>query len=222
MAESRQTRVETQPAPTQAARANDVADNEPVPLPHAAVGSAFASGRIDARRLTPQAILALQRTAGNAAVNQLLAGTVQPTGSRGNPPLVSAQTAPPIVQRDDDRAKKEEELEEKYERDYQLLEKPPVKFSDAFSDKYLSDPKPSGPKDKRQIHISLRGEASRARLTSCTCISVTLVLLNSPRLLPEISRSSLLPGTIIGSMKRSCFPLRRPKLVYVEGTRASH
>ena len=143
MAKSRQTRVETQPAPTQAARASDVADNECVTLPHAAAGSAFASGRIDARRLTPQAILALQRTAGNAAVNQLLAGTVQPTGSRGSPPLVSTQTAPPRVQRDDDLAGK-----------YTPPEYQQSVFSETFLEKYIHDPKPEQMKDKKRINLS--------------------------------------------------------------------
>jgi len=63
-----------QSVPNQAERAPvKRGDSSVTPIQRAAM-PAYSSGRIDRRGLTPQGILHLQRTAGNAAVNALLGG----------------------------------------------------------------------------------------------------------------------------------------------------
>jgi hypothetical protein len=63
-----------QSVPDQAERAPvKRGDTSVTPIQRAAM-SAYSGGRIDRRGLTPQGILHLQRTAGNAAVNALLSG----------------------------------------------------------------------------------------------------------------------------------------------------
>jgi hypothetical protein len=90
MAESQQAEAARQPAPERVERSRELAGEEPASLLQRAVAPTFQGGRIDPRRLTPQAILALQRTAGNNAVNALLRRqvstlrTVQRRGAAGS------------------------------------------------------------------------------------------------------------------------------------------
>ncbi len=68
-------------------RARELSGEEPEVVVHGAAAPTFQGGRIDPRRLTPQAILVLQRTAGNHAVNELLRRQVstRPTVQRRGP-----------------------------------------------------------------------------------------------------------------------------------------
>ncbi len=72
MAESQHAEASKQAAPERVERTRELEGEEPAILVQRAVAPTFQGGRIDPRRLTPQAILALQRTAGNRAVNALL------------------------------------------------------------------------------------------------------------------------------------------------------
>jgi hypothetical protein len=89
MGESHQVVATRHAGPGRAEGARVSADKEPGDIVQHVLASA-ESGRIDVRRLTPRAILTLQRTAGNAAVNQLL----------GRRALVPMRQAPmPALQR---------------------------------------------------------------------------------------------------------------------------
>jgi hypothetical protein len=79
MAESQHAEAGTQPAPNRVERTREQIGKEPTALVRRAVAPSFQGGRIDPRRLTPQAILALQRVIGNAAVNQLLPRVASPS-----------------------------------------------------------------------------------------------------------------------------------------------
>ncbi|HEY8287034.1 MAG TPA: hypothetical protein VIJ28_21800, partial [Chloroflexota bacterium] len=72
MAEARHIEAEKQPALGRVEQAGELTDTEPVIPVRRAEAPAFPSGPIDPRGLTPRAILALQRTVGNRAVNGLL------------------------------------------------------------------------------------------------------------------------------------------------------
>jgi len=69
MAEAQHAEASKQPPPE---RAPERAGEDPGSLARRAVAPSFQGQRLDPRGLSPQAILALQRTVGNAAVNRLL------------------------------------------------------------------------------------------------------------------------------------------------------
>jgi hypothetical protein len=64
-----------------AERVRESASEDLAALPQRAMAPIFQGGRIDPGRLTPAAVLALQRTVGNAAVNQLLHGPAVRSGA---------------------------------------------------------------------------------------------------------------------------------------------
>jgi hypothetical protein len=72
MVEPQHAEAATHRAPTRVESMSEHADEEPEASAQRAVASTFRHGRIDPRGLTPQGIMLLQRTAGNAAVNHLL------------------------------------------------------------------------------------------------------------------------------------------------------
>jgi len=82
MAESQNAEATKQPAPERVERSRELGSEEPAVLLQRAVAPSFQGGRIDPRRLTPQAILALQRTVGNAAVNRLFTKAGTPAGQQ--------------------------------------------------------------------------------------------------------------------------------------------
>jgi peptidoglycan hydrolase-like protein with peptidoglycan-binding domain len=72
MAEAGQAEAARQTPPDRVERAPDRIGDEQGALPQRAAATIFQGGRVDPSRLTSAGILALQRTAGNTAVNQLL------------------------------------------------------------------------------------------------------------------------------------------------------
>ncbi len=73
MVQAQHTETVKQPTPGRVARTDALTGVEQAVALQRAVAPAFPKGGIDPRGFTPQAILALQRTAGNRAVNGLLA-----------------------------------------------------------------------------------------------------------------------------------------------------
>ncbi|HEV2013032.1 MAG TPA: hypothetical protein VGR77_03985 [Candidatus Dormibacteraeota bacterium] len=72
MAKVRHSSAETQPVPERVSRPSEAPDHERAISPQRGEAAAFPTGRFDSRGLSAHAILALQRTAGNHAVNGLL------------------------------------------------------------------------------------------------------------------------------------------------------
>jgi hypothetical protein len=72
MAEAGQAEAARQTPPDRVERAPDRIGDEQGALPQRVAATIFQGGRVDPSRLTSAGILALQRTAGNTAVNQLL------------------------------------------------------------------------------------------------------------------------------------------------------
>ncbi len=93
MAEHQYAEAQKQPERARTAR-EDEREAPSLAMPLQRVSASFQGGRLDPHTLTPQAILALQRTVGNAAVNHLLAEVAHPPAHMPNP------STTPVVQRD--------------------------------------------------------------------------------------------------------------------------
>ena len=112
MAESGRAEAEKQSSSERTERTRESSAEDSMALPQRPPALVFQGGRIDPGRLTPAAILTLQRTVGNAAVNQLLRGpasrdSAAATGApdvleRSDPARAQTDEAAPIVQREDD------------------------------------------------------------------------------------------------------------------------